>query len=156
MPARATGTLAAARPLYALRLVVDVALRALSPAVNDPTTAVRALDEVEDVLRTAARLRLGAIRVEGGHGAVVLPGATWADVVDLALTEVLHCGLGAPQVTRRLSALLGDLLADLPETTHPPLLRHQQRLTAEVTRAQPEQDLVFWLTGDRQGIGGSR
>jgi len=143
-------------PLYALRLLVDIGLRALSPAVNDPTTAVRALDEIEDVLRTAARLPLGPVRRTRGRGSVVLPGATWPDVVDLALLEISEAGMRAPQVTRRLSALFGDLLADLPEPTHAPLLRYQRRLTDEVTRALPEQDHAIWLTGDRQGIGGSR
>ena len=143
-------------PLYALRLIVDIGLRALSPAVNDPTTAVRALDEVEDVLRTAARLPLGPVRRISGDGRVVLARATWSDVVDLALLEILEAGLRAPQVTRRLSALLPDLLADLPERTHAPLLRYQRRLTDEVTRAVPEQDHAIWLVGDRQGIGGSR
>ena len=32
-------------PKYALRLLVDIAIRALSPAVNDPITAVQALDQ---------------------------------------------------------------------------------------------------------------
>ena len=143
-------------PLYALRLLVDIGLRALSPAVNDPTTAVRALDEIEDVLRTAARLPLGPVRRTSGRGSVVVPGATWPDVVDLALLEIIESGLRAPQVTRRLSALFVDLLADLPESTHAPLLRYQRRLTDEVTRALPAQDHAIWLTGDRQGIGGSR
>ena len=35
-------------PKYAIRLLVDIAIKALSPAVNDPTTAVQALDEIED------------------------------------------------------------------------------------------------------------
>src|SRR5262249_31447915 len=34
-------------PKYALRLLVDIAIKALSPAINDPTTAVQALDEIE-------------------------------------------------------------------------------------------------------------
>ncbi len=136
--------------------MVDIGLRALSPAVNDPTTAVRALDEIEDVLRTAATLRLGPVHSSRGGGLVVLPGATWPDVVDLALLEIIEAGLRAPQVTRRLSALLGDLLADLPEATHAPLLRYQRRLTDEVTSAVPAQDHAIWLTEDRQGIGGSR
>ena len=38
-------------PKYALRLLVDIAIRALSPAVNDPTTAVQALDQIADLLR---------------------------------------------------------------------------------------------------------
>ena len=41
-------------PKYAIRLVVDIAIKALSPAINDPTTAVQALDQIEDLL-----LRLG-------------------------------------------------------------------------------------------------
>ena len=36
-------------PKYAIRLLVDIAIKALSPAVNDPTTAVQALDEIEDL-----------------------------------------------------------------------------------------------------------
>jgi uncharacterized membrane protein len=46
-------------PKYALRLLVDVAIKALSPAVNDPTTAVQALDEIEDLLRRIGTRSLG-------------------------------------------------------------------------------------------------
>ncbi len=35
-------------PKYAIRLLVHIAIRALSPAINDPTTAVQALDQIED------------------------------------------------------------------------------------------------------------
>src|SRR6516165_2675188 len=48
-------------PKYAIRLLVDIAIRALSPAVNDPTTAVQALDQIEDLLR-----RLGCRQLEAG------------------------------------------------------------------------------------------
>ena len=57
-------------PLYALRILTDVGLRALSPGSNDPTTAVRALDEVEGVLRAAAPQRLGTVRIRAGAGSV--------------------------------------------------------------------------------------
>lgn len=142
-------------PLYALRLLTDVALKALSPGINDPTTAVRSLDEVEGVLRVAAALPLGAAVIDAGRGTVQLRGATWADVVDLALLEVVEAGISQPQVTRRLSALLADLTADLPAPLHAPLVRHTRRLTDEVTAAHPR-DHELWLTGDRQGLGGSR
>ena len=42
-------------PKYPLRLLVDIAIKALSPAINDPTTAVQALDQIEDLLRRLAR-----------------------------------------------------------------------------------------------------
>jgi uncharacterized membrane protein len=142
-------------PLYALRILTDISLKALSPAINDPTTAVRSLDEVEGVLRVAAGLPLGPVLIKAGNGSVVLRGATWPDVVDLALLEVLEAGLDQPQITRRVSALLADLLADLPAEQDEPLLRYQRRLTDAVTAAHPL-DQHVWLTGDRQGLGGSR
>ena len=51
-------------PKYALRLLVDIAIRALSPAINDPTTAVQALDQIQDLLLRLGRRRLeiGAVR----------------------------------------------------------------------------------------------
>ena len=87
-------------PLYALRLLVDIAIRALSPAVNDPTTAVRALDEIEGVLRSAADRRLGTVRLDLTPGLLAMSTATWDEVVDLALLEIAECGGGQVQITR--------------------------------------------------------
>jgi uncharacterized membrane protein len=142
-------------PLYALRILSDVALRALSPGTNDPTTAVRALDEVEGVLRAAAPLRLGPVRLPAGRGSVILRAPTWSDIVDLALLEVVDAGIRQPQITRRLTAMLNDLLADLPEPRHRALLRYKRQL-AEGIRTLPADYQAIAHTGDRQGIGGSR
>jgi len=38
-------------PLFGLRIIVDIALKALSPAINDPTTAVLAIDQIHRMLR---------------------------------------------------------------------------------------------------------
>ena len=59
-------------PKYALRLLVDIAIKALSPAVNDPTTAVQALDQIEDLLR-----RLGSRRLEIGLHATTAANSDW-------------------------------------------------------------------------------
>ena len=72
-------------PVYALRLLVDIAIRALSPAVNDPTTAVRSIDEIEGVLRVAAYQPLGPVAFRRGPGTLVVPAPTWDDFCDLAL-----------------------------------------------------------------------
>ena len=142
-------------PLYALRILSDVALRALSPGTNDPTTAVRALDEVEGVLRAAAPLQLGPVRLPAGGGSVILRSPTWSDITDLALLEVVDAGLEQFQVTRRLTAMLNDLLADLPEERHKALLRYKRRL-AQGIETLPADYQAIARTGDRQGIGGSR
>ena len=52
-------------PALALRLLADIALRALSPAINDPTTAVQALDGISDLLRGLVRRDLGTEVVDG-------------------------------------------------------------------------------------------
>ena len=143
-------------PGYALRILTDIGLRALSPAINDPTTAVRALDEVEGVLRTAAALRLGPARIPAGSGGVVVRAPSWSDIVDLAVWEVIDAGATSPQVTRRLSRLLDDLLADLPPDRHPVLVRYRELLNSSVRELVGPERAETWLTGDRQGIGGSR
>jgi len=143
-------------PLYALRLLVDVALRGLSPAVNDPTTAVRSLDEIEDVLREAATLELGPRAVAAGAGVVVIRRPTWADVVDLALVEIVIYGRGQPQVSRRVTAMIDDLIDDVDDSRAEALRAVGERLDALV-RATVHDDLVeLSLTPDRQGMGGTR
>jgi uncharacterized membrane protein len=143
-------------PLYALRILSDVSLRALSPAVNDPTTAVRSLDEVEGVLRTAAGLPLGEVEVSRGRGSVVFLPPTWSNLVDVAFLEVVDAGLDQPQVTRRLTAMFSDLLADLPEERRAALERYRRRLVEDAGGDLSGEYRRIALTGDRQGVGGSR
>jgi uncharacterized membrane protein len=74
-------------PSFAIRCVVDVAIRALSPAVNDPTSAVEGLDALNAILGRVGRLRLGASGIVDGSGALrlVLPTPGWDRLIDLAL-----------------------------------------------------------------------
>ena len=61
---------------FAVRIMVDVAIRALSPAVNDPTTAVQVLDHLEELLRvigTTSLERRGELRDDAGRLRVVVP-----------------------------------------------------------------------------------
>src|SRR5262249_5933354 len=46
---------------FGLRQLVDIAIRALSPAVNDPTTAVQSLDRVHIIMCQLASLPLGPL-----------------------------------------------------------------------------------------------
>src|SRR4029453_17402101 len=98
-------------PKYALRLLVDVAIKALSPAVNDPTTAVQTLDEIEDLLRRIGtrNLEVGHVRDTGGVLRVVVPTPTWEDFLSLAFDEIRSCGATSLQVMRRLRAALINL-----------------------------------------------
>jgi Predicted membrane protein len=58
-------------PLFGFRILVDIAIKALSKAINDPTTAVLAIDQLHRLLRSAGRRNLGPIRfsIEPGNSA---------------------------------------------------------------------------------------
>ncbi|MEV0554588.1 DUF2254 domain-containing protein [Streptomyces sp. NPDC050597] len=141
---------------FGLRQLSDIALRALSPAVNDPTTAVQAVDRIVQFLSSVAQRPLGALLHRDRRGIVrlVQPVPGWTDLVDLAFTEIRGCAVSSPQVTRRLLAGLDDLLGAVSEDRRAPLVRHRTLLTQAVERTVPEaSDRAFALHPDRQGIG---
>lgn len=141
---------------YAIRLLVDIAIRALSPAVNDPTTAVQALDHIEDLLLRLGRRRLeiGALRDGAGALRLVVPYPGWDDFLILAFDEIRHCGSTSVQVMRRIRALAADLIRALPPERHAALHHQLQRL--DTTIASSFQDVVEQQEAsveDRQGLG---
>lgn len=146
-------------PAYAIRLLVDVAIRALSPAVNDPTTAVQALDQIEDLLirlsdrhieRRAFCDRDGAVRL-------VVQSPAWADLLRLALDEICACGATSVQVMRRMAALLSALIAVAPEDRRPSIREWDARLQLTITRSfATANERSEASTEDRQGLGTPR
>jgi uncharacterized membrane protein len=145
-------------PAFTIRMMVDVAIKALSPAVNDPTTAVQALDRIEDLLRYAAAKHLSVGVVTDGLGVIrlVYPTPTWEDFVELALDEIRAFGAGQYQVARRLRALLDALIADLPEHRRPALEAQSALLADAVEHSYSQTQRADALVPDRQGIGMSR
>jgi uncharacterized membrane protein len=145
-------------PRFVFRILVDVATRALSPAVNDPTTAVLALDQIASLLLLVGRRRLdeGVVRDAAGAVRVVYGTPDWPDYVTLAVSEVRHYGAGSIQVDRRLRALLEHLLRELPDARHAPLREELVLLGRAVERGfQDETDRRRAAVGDQQGVGGS-
>ena len=146
-------------PKYAIRLLVDIAIKALSPAINDPTTAVQALDHIEDLLLHLGRRRLeiGEFRDSDGQLRLVVPCPTWEDFLRLAFDEIRYCGAHSVQVMRRMMALVNDVSSRLPED-HRPALRHwEQRLRATIARSfEDVEEKQEAAVEDRQGLGVSR
>ena len=142
-------------PAFAIRMLVDVAIKALSPAINDPTTAVQSLDRIEDLLRYAAakHLSVGVVADADGTSRLVFPTPTWDDLVHLALDEIRAFGAGQYQVARRMRALLDDLIHDLPEGRRAVLQRQSDLLNNAVTSAITAGQRADALVADRQGIG---
>ena len=110
-------------PTMAFRVLVDIALRALSPAINDPTTAVQVLDCVEGLLRVLVGRDLDAGVITGPHGRtrVLLTLPDWDDYVALAVDEIVEAGASHARIRRRVERLLRDLIALAPESRRSPL-----------------------------------
>ena len=143
-------------PKYAIRLLVDIAIKALSPAINDPTTAVQALDQIQDQLVRLGRRRLeiGAVRDSEGTLRLAIPHPSWDDFLRLAFDEIRACGATSVQVMRRMRALIRDLITGLPQERRAPLEHQLERLNSTIGRSfVDDEEKEDASVEDRQGLG---
>jgi len=147
-------------PKYPIRLLVDIAIKALSPAINDPTTAGQTIDQIEDLLR-----RLGKHALDSGYAAdadgivrLVYPMPTWEDYLTLAFDEIRQYGATSVQVLRRLRSALVDLADSLADDERAEVVRHYlQQLDLGIEHSPLEsEDRLKARQEDRQGLGLSR
>ncbi len=98
---------------FGLRQLVDIAERALSPGINDPTTAVQALDQLHDIVRRLATRALPRRQrtTEDGRLVVSVPQPGFADYLELAFDEIAYWGRDSARVRRRVQIALLDLEA---------------------------------------------
>jgi uncharacterized membrane protein len=146
-------------PAFAFRLIVDIASKGLSPAINDPTTAVLALDRIHHLLRHVGSRRLDNEQVRDATGRVRLIVRTpdWEDFVVLAVTEIRQFGGASIQVARRLRAMLEDLVATLPAQRGEPLREELALLKRSTERFfQEPGDRARADVSDSQGVGGTQ
>ncbi len=143
-------------PAAALQAIVDIALKALSPAINDPGRAVQSIDHLEDLLMTLApRVRSESAastltRIRGTQ-------RTWGDYVTVSTDEIRHFSTNSTQVQRRLRSLLATLLAACPPDQHPPLLARLDALDVQVDREwSGSLDRGLACVADPQGLGSER
>jgi uncharacterized membrane protein len=143
---------------FALRVIVDVAIKALSPAINDPTTGVLAIDQLHRLLRLIGQRHLHdeIVADADGKGRLLLRTPNWDDFVQLACCEIRLYGGGNFQIARRLRAMIEDLIANLPERRRPPLRQELRLLDQAIDRfyLSPE-DQALARTADMQGLGGA-
>jgi len=146
-------------PGFVFRIIVDIAIKALSPAINDPTTAVACIDQLHRLLRRIGERDLGDGKIRDGQGMirVVFPTPDWEDFVHLTMSEIHHYGADSIQIVRRLRAMLADLLEHLPEQRAPEIRAHLEMLDRSVARNfidPAERELAMF--GDYKGVGGAR
>jgi uncharacterized membrane protein len=145
-------------PSFAFRILVDIAIKALSAAINDPTTAVLAIDQLHRLLRQVSLRDLHGeeFRDETGELRLVFRTPNWEDFVHLACTEIRHCGAGSIQIVRRMRSLLENLLQTLPQDLHAELRQQLDLLDRTIDgRYTFPEDLALARIADSQGLGGA-
>jgi uncharacterized membrane protein len=144
-------------PMFAFRVIVDIAIKALSPAINDPTTAVTAIDQLQRLLDDVGRryLRGEEILDTTGQPRLILRTPNWEDFVQLSCSEIRYCGASNFQIARKLRAMLLGLIHELPQY-RAPALQHEINLlnaTLDASLTLPA-DRELAGIADSQGLGG--
>jgi len=96
---------------FGMRQLVDIAERALSPGINDPTTAVQALDHLHDIVRRLATRALPPRQRTSDDGRLLLsvPQPQFDDYLALAFDEIAFWGKESPRIRRRVEIALRDI-----------------------------------------------
>jgi uncharacterized membrane protein len=146
-------------PAFAIRIMVDIADKALSAAINDPTTAVQVINYIGESLRMIGTADISESRFSGGTAGrrgVVIPVRGWEDYLALATTEIREYGGSSIQVMRRMRAMLEELLEEVPELRRAAVRDELARLDTTVARSFADSvDLDRARTADSQGMGGA-
>jgi uncharacterized membrane protein len=137
---------------FVLRQLVDIAIRALSPGVNDPTTATSALDRINDLLGDVVDrpdpIEWYADRADVARLRLAEPNV--GRLLELAYVEVIRYGADSPQVVRHLRASLA-MMSQLCH--HPTVARLQDVLHRAVADAMPAAFIDMSSEADRHGLG---
>lgn len=117
---------------FGIQQLVDIGTKAVSPGINDPTTAITCLDRLGQVLVEVGRRRdRPAGRTDGdGQLRLIAVLVSWPALVDLSFDQLRHFSAGMPVVTAHLVRTLRRVGSAVPTQRHEPLLR-QARLVAD-------------------------
>lgn len=128
---------------FGFRQIVDIALKAISPAVNDPSTGATCIDHLGRLLLRVASRPCGP-RVHGEGGALLyLPIPSFLDLLDLSIEQLRQYGRGDMAICLRLMRILGEVA---PTVRHPQgkarIRQHADAIHAAAGLTFPEGDRV--------------
>ena len=128
---------------FGFRQLTDIAVKALSPAVNDPVTAVHCLGHTADLLVRLTGRHLGPTVHEDADGTprAVVPDRDLRYYLDLVCGPVRRYGAREPTVLVALLRMLRDVAAAARDQQQQQEVERQvRRILAEVPEATLEED----------------
>ena len=103
--------------------ISDIAIKALSPGINDPTTALHCIDRLSEILlELGTRAPPNPWRTEEGRVHYLARNPTFERAVGLAFDQLRHFGASNPGIARRLLEALARLALLVPSARRPVLL----------------------------------
>ena len=136
---------------YAVRQIVEVAVRALSPGINDPFTAMNGVDALGSAICLLGRTGLPTGRRFDAHDGtlrLVSPVTTFAGITNLAFDQIRQYGRDSVAVTVRLLEVIGDCLAQ----AHDAALRQALQRQAAMVYAQSQDPDAIHDEHDRDDV----
>ncbi|MBK8259507.1 MAG: DUF2254 domain-containing protein [Polyangiaceae bacterium] len=127
---------------FGLRQIVDIALKAISPAVNDPSTAVTCIDHLSRLLGRIARRgdASSTLFADDGRALVVFPPTGFQRAMDVAFHQIRQYGKGDVAVVLRLARALLDITSMTNHPEHRRTLAEHTRLLKTATLQIPTED----------------
>jgi uncharacterized membrane protein len=114
---------------YGIVEISDIALRALSPGINDPTTACQCIDRLAEILLAlGTRSPPDAERTAEGHVHFVARHTTLERAAGLAFDQIRHFGASNPTIVAKLLSSVTALVDLLPSSRRGPLLKQRAAL----------------------------
>jgi uncharacterized membrane protein len=126
---------------FGVRLLVEIALRALSPGINDPFTAISVIDR----LGVSLALLLGRNEIpavhsdENGTARVFVPPTRFEDILEAAFNQIRQASAGKPDITIRMLKILSSLQMCSRRDVDGEALIRQGRIVRDAARRQVEE-----------------
>ena len=147
---------------YGIRQIVDVALKALSPGINDTTTAVECVDYLGSILSQAARRRIETpCRQERGKLRVIVRGPSFEGFLDSAFAQIRqNAAANVAVLTRLLQTLETVGLATVDPQRRLVVWKHAELIANTADRTIPEpsdrEAVIICLDGVWRVVGKGR
>ena len=111
---------------FGIRQLVDIAIKAISPAVNDPTTCLNCLDYMGDIIRQLAVRRFPSTETLAlKNNQIFINEITFEEATDLAFDQIHHWGKSDPTVLKRLIQTIRNILQMVENPYHLAILIQQ-------------------------------
>ena len=134
-------------PLYGILQLSDIAVKALSPAINDPNTAVMALNQLGVILRLVAGKELPTpVRCdETGKIRVIAEGPTFSSMAAQAFDHIRRYGMSDAAIPLKLLDVIGEVAEEVRDDARLEVLRtHARAIMEDANRSiQPQRDRLL-------------